>query len=82
MSGNSFRLNRKGVSEILKSPEFAAAVNEAAHGIAADIGDGAEVSEYTTDRKAASISVPAHMQASDGALTRAAAAYGLEVRAK
>lgn len=39
-----------------------------------------EVGEYTTDRNAASVSVPAEAQARDGALTRAAARVGLEVR--
>lgn len=82
MSKSTFRLNRKGVSELLKSPEYAAAINSVARDVAAEIGDDAEISEYTTDRKAASVSVPAHLQASDGALTRAAAKHGLEVKAK
>jgi hypothetical protein len=78
----SVRLNRGGVSKVLKSPEFAVKMNTLAQAIADDIGEDAEVSEYTTDRRAASVSVPAHRQARDGALTRAAASVGLEVRIK
>ena len=75
-----FRLDRAGVAEVLKSAEATALMNETARAVAANIGEDAEVSEYTTDRRAASVSVPAEMQARDGALTRAAAAVGLEVR--
>lgn len=78
----SFRLNRGGVREILRSQEMAAVMNDAARQVAEKIGDEAEVSEYTTDRQAASVSVPAHLQAADGALTRAAASVGLEVKVK
>lgn len=78
----SFRLNRGGVREILRSPEMAAVMNDAARQVADKIGDEAEISEYTTDRQAASVSVPAHLQATDGALTRAAASVGLEVKVK
>jgi hypothetical protein len=78
---SKFRLNRKGGSEVLK--ELAATrINALAHQIAAEVGEGAEVEEYTTDRAAASVSVSSHRQAKDGALTRAAAAAGLEVRPK
>ena len=38
--------------------------------------------DYTTDRGAAAVMVPAEEQARDGALTRAAAAVGLEVKQK
>ncbi|MFH5209269.1 hypothetical protein ACHIPZ_13845 [Antrihabitans sp. NCIMB 15449] len=77
------RLNYKGVSEILKnSPEFAALANATARQIAAQIGPDAVVTEYTSDRQAASVGVPDYRQARDGALTRAAAAVGLTVRAK
>ena len=82
MADFSIKLNRKKVAELLKSAQFAAAVNRAADAIAADIGPRAKVYRYTTDRKAAAVGVPAGMQARDGALTRAAAKVGLEVRAK
>ncbi|MFC9769682.1 hypothetical protein [Rhodococcus jostii] len=75
-----FRLDRKGVAEVLKSPAAAALINETARAVAAQAGNGAVVSEYTTDRRAAAVSVPAEDQARGGALTRAAAAAGLEVR--
>lgn len=82
MSEVKVTLNRKNVGALLKSPEFAAMVNKAAHAVAADIGDEAKVDEYTTDRKAAAVSVPAHLQATEGALTRSAGKLGLEVRGK
>ncbi|MFC9769536.1 hypothetical protein [Rhodococcus jostii] len=75
-----FRLDRTGVAEVLKAAETAALINATARAVAAQAGDSAEVSEYTTDRRAAAVSVPAEDQARDGALTRAAAAVGLEVR--
>ncbi|MFC9768657.1 hypothetical protein [Rhodococcus jostii] len=75
-----FRLDRKGVAEVLKSAEFAAHINTVARDVASKAGDGAEVSEYTTERRAAAVSAPAEAQARGGALTRAAAAAGLEVR--
>lgn len=77
----TFRMNYKGGSEVLK--ELAAPhINALAQHVAATAGDGAEVTEYTTDRAAASVSVPAEAQAKDGVLTRAVSAAGLEVRAK
>lgn len=77
----TFKLNRAGGAEVLK--ELAAdAIHALAQQVAAQAGDAAQVDEYTTDRAAASVSVPAHLQAKDGVLTRAAAAAGLEVRSK
>jgi hypothetical protein len=76
----TFKRDHAGVGEILKSPEAAAIVNALAHQIAAKAGPEAQVDEYTTDRRAASVSLPAHLQTRSGALTRAAAAVGLEVR--
>ncbi|MFD7046329.1 hypothetical protein [Rhodococcus jostii] len=75
-----FRLDRTGVAEVLKSAEFAAHINTVARDVASKAGDNAEVQAYTTDRRAAAVSVPAEDQARGGALTRAAAAAGLEVR--
>lgn len=80
MAGPTIRLNRAGIAKILKSNEFAGLCNGVAREVAAQAGDDAEVSEYTTDRRAASVSVPADQQARDGVLTRAAAAVGLTVR--
>ncbi|MFE3196262.1 hypothetical protein ACFXHA_45205 [Nocardia sp. NPDC059240] len=82
MADNTIRLNRAAVAKLLKSPEIAAQINAAAHRIAAAAGDDAEVDEYTTDRNAAAVKVGAERQAAEGALTRAAASVGLEVRAK
>ena len=81
MSRVKFKLNYKGGGEVLKQLA-AAAVNDATRRVGATAGPDAEVEEYTTDRAAASVSVPAEQQAKDGRLTRAAAAAGLEVRAK
>ena len=81
MAKSGFRLNRKGGAEVLK--ELAApTINALARQVASRAGEDAEVDEYTTDRAAASVKVPAEQQAKDGALTRAASAAGLEVRAK
>lgn len=77
----SFKLNHKGGAEVLK--ELAAQhVNALARQVADRAGDEAVVEEYTTDRAAATVSVPAAQQAKGGVLTRAAAAAGLEVRLK
>lgn len=82
MAEVKIKLNRKAVGNLLKSSQFAAAVNRAAEDIADTIGPDADVYYYTTDRKAAAVGVPAELQARDGALTRAAAANGLEVQGK
>ncbi|WP_019204582.1 hypothetical protein [Tsukamurella sp. 1534] len=81
MADPKFKLDRAGGAEVLK--ELAAAhVNELARQIAAAAGADAEVETYSTDRAAASVGVPAHRQATDGVLSRAAAAAGVEVRLK
>jgi hypothetical protein len=78
----SFTLNRKGGAEVLNALA-AEYVNDLAKQIAAQTGvPDVEVEQYTTDRAAASVSVPAHLQAKDGALTKAAAAIGVEVKLK
>lgn len=76
------KLNSRGLGAVLKSAPFRARMNAAAQSIGAAAGDGAQVDEYTTDRAAAAVKVPVANQARDGALTRAAAAVGLEVRAR
>jgi hypothetical protein len=81
MARTGFRLNYAGGKEVLN--QLAAPhINAIAEKIGAQAGDDAEVEPYTTDRAAASVTVPAHQQAKDGVLTRAASAAGLEVRAK
>lgn len=77
----AFVLDHEGGAEVLKALA-AGAIKDLAARVADDIGEGATVKVYTTDRAAASVSVPAEMQAKDGVLTRAAAAAGLEVRPK
>lgn len=80
MAAPAFKLNRAGGAEVLKHLA-AQRIDALAETIAGGI-DGAEVQKYTTDRAAASVSVPAEAQAKDGVLTRGAAAAGLEVRSK
>lgn len=74
------RLNRATVAKLLKSPKVAAMTNKAA----ARVGraSGGKLDSYTTDRRAASVSVPAAEQAREGKLTRGAASAGLTVKAK
>lgn len=92
--GLDFKPDRDGIRALLKSPEIAAAVNDVAEKIAAGAQHTTEagvdlpivVDHYETDRRAASVTI-AHAagqaaQAKHGVLTRAAAAVGLEVRAK
>ena len=78
---SGFRLNRKGGAEVLKKVARDA-TNAAAHRVGAAAGPDAVVEEYTTDRAAAVVKVPAEQQAKDGVLTKAAAAAGFEVRSK
>lgn len=87
-----FKLDRAGLRAILKSGEIASEINQLAGQIAANAQhttqDGVElpikVDQYTTDRRAASVTIahPAGLatQAKYGTLTKAAAAVGLEVR--
>lgn len=77
----TFRMNRKGGAEVLKDMA-APLMNAVARQVAASAGEDAEVDTYTTDRAAAGVRVPAEQQAIDGALTRAVAAAGLEVRSR
>lgn len=50
-------LKRKGVRELLKSPEILAACHEAAEGVANRAGDGYEVSDYPNGKNRANASV-------------------------
>lgn len=81
MNGSGFKLNRKGGAEVLKQLARPY-INGLAKQIAANAGPDAEVSEYTTDRAAAAVSVPAEQQAKDGVLTKAVAVAGLEIVSK
>jgi hypothetical protein len=74
-------INHATAARLLRT-RFAAQTNALAHAIAEQIGEDAFVHEYTTDRSAAAVLVPTPVQAREGALTRAAAALGLEVKAK
>ena len=88
----SFRLDRKGVSQLLKGDLGRAATDDAhkvADQIRADYPDLAadvDVEAYTTDRGAASVMVKdgraRELQVREGLMTKAAAKVGLEVKAK
>lgn len=75
----SFELDHDGAEEVLKHLA-ADAINDLAQKVADHAGEDALLDTYTTDRAAASVSVPADQQAKDGVLSRAAAAAGLELR--
>lgn len=87
----SFRLDSRGVREILRGPGVRQVVDglagEVAGHVRALLPEAApvEVRGYTTDRGAATIVVAdaraMGWQAKDGILTRAAGAAGLEVKA-
>lgn len=83
----TFELDRDGGAEVLKEL-VAETIREIALRVGAAADEGAKVAEYSqiadyvTDRFVASVTVPAERQAREGVLTRAAAAAGLEVRAK
>ncbi|MFE3057636.1 hypothetical protein [Nocardia sp. NPDC059239] len=81
MANANIRLNNAAIGKVLKTA-FGPLVNQVADEIASHAGPDAIVDDYTTDRNAAAVLVPAEQQAADGSLTRAAAAVGLEVRAK
>jgi flagellar hook-basal body complex protein FliE len=86
MAESNVTLDHKGLAEVLKSAEVHALMNDIAHQVAeaaAEAVNGASpvpVHEYTTDRGAASVSIRAKYQVTDGVLTRAATGLGLEVR--
>lgn len=75
-----FRLDHRGAEEVLKS--MSAEIGALAQEVAANCGDAVWVNHYTTDRSAASVTIPAARQAKHGTLTRAASAAGLEVRSR
>lgn len=82
------RLDSQGIAALLNSDEIADAVHGYAERVAANVrGARPEadvvVDDYTTDRKASSVTIreayARRLQVRDGVLTRAAAAEGLEV---
>lgn len=85
-----FKLDRRGVSQLLKGDlgrAATAAARKLADQVRADAPDMAEdvdVQEYTTDRGAASVMIAnsgaRELQVRDGILTKAAAKVGLEVK--
>jgi hypothetical protein len=77
-----FKLDRKGGSEVLKSL-VADEIHALGEKVAADAGDGVQRSTTTPPTvQVLQCPVPAARQAAHGALTKAASAAGLEVKAK
>lgn len=82
------RLDHDGIAAILKSPELGVVVHQAAEEVVGNLGVDAdvEVEDVVTDRVVSVVTIkdPRGMvwQSRDGLLTRAAAAAGLEVRAR
>lgn len=90
MARPTFRMDRKGISQVLKTMTEAKTA-ELAEDVAAQIRAGypdveVDVQSFTTDRAVAVVMVKddrgKELQITEGILTRAAAAVGLEVRAK
>ena len=83
-------LDSKGVAQVLKSAEVAAAVHKLAEQVAGIVRNQAPdaeevvVDDYTTDRAASSVTIKDARgrlwQVRDGVLTRAASSVGLEVK--
>ena len=84
-------INHSTARKLLRH-HFADPTNKLAQRITDKVNEGAEDDEgretrafmqpYTTDRSAAGVLVPSERQARDGALTKAAAELGLEVKSK
>jgi hypothetical protein len=73
-----FHLDLGGGAEVLKGMA-AGQIAAIAASIAAKAGPDAEVTHDITDRARATVKVPAHQQAKDGALSRAAAGAGVKI---
>lgn len=81
-----FELDRAGIGEILRSDDMASAVRAAADAVADNLRargvDAVYVDTYTTDRAAASVTIPfsAGDELKNGRLIDAATAAALDVR--
>ncbi len=83
------KINNAAIERIAKSAEAQQIVTDAANKIAAAARDNVlaaggdrdtvKVTEYKTDRSVAGVSVPAHHQAADGALSRASETVGIHI---
>jgi len=91
MSSFVFKRDSKGIAEILLSDDVAEAVDALAETVAANLRPMVRnlpvvVESYTTDRKAAKVTIAdvqgMILQAKHGVLTQAAASAGLTVKAK
>lgn len=85
----TFKMDRKGISQVLKNlgPVTTSKANDLAERVRSSHPDvEVDVQAYTTDRAAATVMVKDNrgkeLQITEGILTRAAAAVGLEVNPK
>jgi len=78
----TFKPDHHGMEEVLKSAGVAAEIHALGKRVGDNAGDAVWVDHYTTDRAAASVTIPAARQAKHGTLTKAASAAGLEVKAR
>lgn len=74
------KLDHAGIAQILKGAEVGAVIDQMGSRVASLSGGDALAA--TTDRRVSIVRVEADRQARDGALTQAASAAGLEVRAR
>lgn len=84
MSSSEFKLDAKGIGEILRGAPMAAAVDDAAQAVASELrarGTEAYVDHYVTDRAAAAVRILSSPgdELKRGRLLDAASAAGLEI---
>lgn len=87
-TGVEVRLDYKGIGEVMRSAAIQGVMAEAANALAQELGargvDKVYVDTYTTDRGAASVTIPDYKaegaEAKYGLLSEAARAIGLEVK--
>lgn len=87
MARDNFRLDAAGIGQVLRSPAMAAAVQEAAAGVAAALPSKATVYVHpiVTDRAGAVVILAGHTAAAEsksGILASAATQAGLEFRGR
>lgn len=85
--GVQLHLDYRALGDVLRSTAMRNLMTETAQALAQELGnrgvDRVWVNAYTTDRAAASVTIPEHSvdrEIRDGLLTNAATAIGLEVR--
>lgn len=87
MAAPEVHLDFDAIGKIIRGPELRKVMTEAAHALAQELGARGVrqvwVNSYTTDRAAASVTIPGHdvdTEIRDGLLSNAAVAIGLEMK--